>query len=361
MKFIKAIVILSCIIYSLQIERVENKLESLKRAEKAQTRKAAMKKAEKKISKSLMARIFTVSIFVGNDSLFSVATFDAKDVKVPKNGKARGLYFNFTSGAQIQPSLNALLVPSANGTYLPYRSLAASFVFESPAAQGKYLSTTMQLGQDFKNIKIQFEYDPEWDTITNDELTILVRWLNNLRLLSIDYVNQLKSAASQSAINYYSNKVSYDAALKGAQGIQDQINSTNIHIAAIKANMTINENTIKNIKASISVKEQLLASLSKNQTIAVNTVSQDDQYIASQKSIYSNLQLQKTSNVTDATGFKTTMDLNIDTYDDLVNLVKEEYSDKASVFETSRRAIFVANPPNLDAFNHMINQITPSF
>ena len=362
MKIIKAIVILSCIIYSLQIERVENKLESLKRAEKAQTRKVAMKKAEKKISKSLMARIFTVSIFVGTDSLFSVASFDAKDIKKPIDGKVRGVYLTFASGAQIQPSLKALLVPvpTSNGNYLPYRSLAAAFVFESPAAQGKYLSTTIQLGGDFKNIKIQFEYDPDWEVISNDEISTLVGWLNNLRIERMTLVNQLKGAALQSANAYYTNKVSYDAAVKGAQGIDDQIVSSNKQIAALKADMTKNDDEIKTVKASISVKEILLASLSKSQTDANSNVTQDDLYITSESSVLTNLQLQKSSGVTDATGFQNTMDQSKDAFVQKVNEVKEEYGNDAGDLEKARKAVFETNPPNLDSCNSFINAATPS-
>lgn len=47
MKFIKAIVILSCIIYSLQIKKVGNKLESFRKAERFETRKDNEESREK--------------------------------------------------------------------------------------------------------------------------------------------------------------------------------------------------------------------------------------------------------------------------------------------------------------------------
>ena len=363
MKIIKAIIILSCIIYSLQVKRVENKLESLKRAEKAQTRKAVMKKAERKIAKSLMARIFKVSIFVGSETLNSTASFDAKDIKKPIDGKVRGVYLTFNNNTIIQPSLKALLVavPSTTGQYLPYRSLAASFKFESPAAQGKIISTTIQLGNVFQNIRIQFEYDPDWEVISSDEATTLIGWFNTLRIARIALVNQLKVAALQSGNAYYTSKVSYDAALKGAQGIDDQIKVSTIQTAALKAEIAKNDETLKALKDQVTAKEASINALSKSQTGAVSRVSQDDQYISAQNATLNTLKLQKSSGVTDASAFQATMDQSKDAFVLIVNTIREEFGMDSVILDNANKAIFNTNPPNLDLCNNFINKVTPYY
>lgn len=359
MKTIKAIIILSCIIYTLQISRVETKLEASKRAEKYQSRKVEYQKSEKKIAKSLMARLFNVSILVGQETVASIASFDAKDIKKPIDGKVRGVYLTFFTA--VQPSLKALLVAVTGTTvqYLPYRSLASPFGYESPAASGKIISTTMQAGTAFTNIRIQFQYDPDWDIISSEEINTLVGWLNTLRIDRITLVKQLKGGSSDAANAYYTSKASYDAALKGAAGIDSLITKSTADIAALKSDLSKNDDAMKALQVQISAKDANLIILSKSQTDATFIVSQDDQFISDSNSTMVIL-IQQQTDGKDTSGFQNTMDQNKAAFNLNVELSKDDFGSQITILQNAAKELFVQNPPNLTNCNNFIRQATPT-
>jgi hypothetical protein len=349
--------------FSLQSDRALNSLEALKRAEKAQTRKTAMKKAERKISKSLMARIFTVQIFVESETTATIATFDAKEIKKPIDGRVRGLYLTLSPSAVIQPSLKSLLVAVPNTTtyYLPYRSFPSAFTMTTPAGQGFYISSTIQLGTAFKSIKIQFEYDVDWDVITSEELNTLIGWLNTLRVDRMTVVSQLKASALQYANGYYTNKNSYEAALKGVAGLDAQIAKSNVQVIALTGEIAANDETIKSLLSQIAAKEQTLAALKQQQTDAIGKVSQDDQLITAQTESFKTLGLQKSSGVADTSAFQNQMNNNKDGFISTLNSLKEEYGSDYSNLENARKVVFDTTPPNLNSCNAYLNSATPSY
>ena len=362
MKIIKAILILSCIMFSLQFERVSNALESLKRAEKAQTKKAAMKKAEKKLAKSLMARIFKVTLKIDNETTGTEATFDAKEIKKPVDGKIRGMYFTIAAGVALSEKLKAILVaiPNTTSYFLPYRSIPSSFKMNAPAGAGNYITCSFQSGPNFLSMTVLFEYDPDWEVISKDELGTLVGWLNTLRVNRLTIVEKLKAQALTYANGYITNKVSYDAALKGMTGLDAQIIAANTQITALQAVIDKNNQAIKDAQAQITTKEQNLAKLKQQQTDAMGKVSQGDQFIAAQTATLKTLNLQKESGISDSSTFEYTMAANKDGFINTLASVKEEYASDYSILENARKAVFDNAIPDLNTCNSLITSATPS-
>ena len=322
-----------------------------------------MKRMERKVTKALMARIFTVSIFTGPDTKATVATFDAKDIKKPVDGKIRGLYLTVTDPKQIQASLLNFLVPitGTNVYYLPYRSIPTPIKFDTPAGVGYFISLSFQVGTVFTPIKIVFEYDPDWETISAVELTTLVGWLEIVRVNRLTTVANLKASTISNASSYSTAKQSYEAALKGAAGLDAQIVAANAQIVTLSASIKTNDDTIKTVTSQILISEQNLINLNNQQTTASAQVKQLDQLLQANTESLKVLQLQKDSGETDTATFQNQMNLNKSGFESTLTSIKEEYANDYQLLENARKAVFDTIPPNLASANSYINQATPSY
>jgi outer membrane murein-binding lipoprotein Lpp len=361
MKIIKVILILSCVILTLQIERAENKLQTLKRAEKVLSKKTEIKRAQMKTAKSLMARIFTVQIFIGNEITPSTATFDAKDVKKAVDGKTRGIYITPLPNS-LSDSLKALIiaVPNSSQFLLPYRSIAAAVTFTNPTGSGNTINIQFQRGKTISPITILFDFDPDWDTITVDELQLLVSWINTLRTDRLSLISQLKTASVNAANGYITNINSYNAALGGLSAIDSKITANNAQVTSLQADIKKNSATIDDLNNQIQAKKNSIDALKKQQAEANSKVDQDDKQIAAYKSSLDSLKLQKSNGVTDTGAFQNDVNKYKDLFTNNIASLKEEYTTDYSNLDNARAALFDTNPPNLSLCNNYLTKATPS-
>jgi hypothetical protein len=262
---------------------------SLNRTEKKKSEANSESKSQSKSnskSEAKMARQFTVNIFVDQDKNASVepsvAVIDAKNVKVVKTEELqRNLPLTFT---KLNDDLKNLLNQN-NGQYsLAYRKLS-TFNSQEVNKEGKIITTSFRKSPtEFSTLKIQFEFDPEWEIITDLEVNDLISWLNRNRQDIIDRINALKTLAIQYLVNYKTNTDNASAAASGAASIDAQIASLNqvakqkqdeLKLADTQANEK--ERTISSDQASIeSLSQQLTSSKQKLDSLDAQIVAKDN-------------------------------------------------------------------------------------
>ena len=268
------------------------------------------RKKTKTDTNNKMARQLTVQLFLNADKnpsvQPSVGTIDAKTIKVPKNEEVRGLNIKFTT---LNDDLKALLTENTGNFYLSYRRLSSEFQVLPNNSAGRIITVLFQKSSnEFHNLKIQFEYDPEWEVITEQEVFEVVSWLNRNRIQRINAVTALKTLAFQSASEYKTQSATAEAATKGAKAIDAQIEATQKLIVSKEAELAENNNKLAELEKSILTKNTQINTLSDDLIKSKKTMDHIDSQIILKLKALQELSAELSTGNVSAQTYKTSME-----------------------------------------------------
>jgi hypothetical protein len=255
MKLIKILITLSLLSLCFTIENVE-------KTERTEKSSSTVKRARTGVQ-SKMARVFSLSFYVGTSTEASIGSIDAKTIKAPKDENTRGIEITFT---KINEDIKPLLYQVGSKWYLPYRKLAQAFQIQEINNGGKLLTSEVLASKDhLYALRVQFEFDAEWEVITDAELNTLVTWMNKNRTDRRSIVGSLKILALQYAGEYKSATEAARAADSGIEAVTAQIAASTKLISETETLKKTTEDSlvllIKSIEQQQLVIDRLGASL----------------------------------------------------------------------------------------------------
>ena len=265
------------------------------------------------------------------------AQFNAKVLKLPSGDNQRGWTFTIPSPSE---EVKSHFLHSEEEYYLPYRSLTNAFTGNMIVGEGKSISTTFSAdlksdSVETHSLKIQFQYDAEWDVVPDADFNKIVGWLNFNRVERINYVKSLKAALSLAAANYVTNMTNSALVGKSKAEVDGKIAELRQKVGDFKSDLTNattqynesleqirgNENEIQGLKKVLSDNEGKLTQLFGD--------------LNSQKEILNDLQTAKETNTFNADKFANNAKNALQAISGLITVYKPEaaadgwYLDKA--------------------------------
>jgi len=308
-----------------------------------------------------MARHFKVQIYVDDSKTFTIAKFDAKDVKKPMDGKEKGWYMDFEKPETLLQTC-CLKKADKSKHFIPYRRINGEFKINRMEGSASFITTTFQYEPGkVKNLKFQFEFDKDWDYITKEELQMLSGWLNDLRVARQSLVKDLKKKIMGEANFYMANKTSYDAAQKGGEEVKKQLTTSQELVKTLTAK---NETLVKDVNNTLNEVlelEKLLSVKSKERNDANAKASQLSSQLSTTNANIVNLNLLKAKGKADQEALKSNVDAAKNGFDNILKELKEEYSvgKDYDPLENARKAVFDGEKPDIMACNGNLFEAYP--
>lgn len=300
---------------------------------------ACITRTEKKKSKTKndMARQFTVKIFVDPDTnasaQASIGTIDAKTIKVPKNEEVRALNIKFTT---INNDLKSLLTESNGNYYLSYRRLNSDFTVVPVNSAGRTISVQIQkTNAEFHILKFQFEYDPEWEVITEAEVLDVVSWLNRNRVDRRNAITALKTLALQYASEYKTQTENLAASSKGAAAIDAQIATTTKLAESKEAELKQASDNLAEIEKKILAANTNIDRISGLLSNSKKSIDHIDSQISLKTQSINELTTKLSSGKVSAQSFKTTQDNNEASFKNAIGTLKTEAPSSSTTLDTA--------------------------
>jgi DNA repair exonuclease SbcCD ATPase subunit len=288
----------------------------------------------KKKRKSLMARQFNVKIYVDSAKTFSEGTLDAKDVKIPPEGdKKKGIHFAIKT---LDDSLKNLIVDSsiAGLKYIPYRILSVEFTGEMPEKSAKSLSAIVLRDGKTYTVRLEFEYDAEWDVITNQELTNLITWLNTNRANRQSEILTLKTNLKKQGTEYNELVNSLNSAKGGSEAVGKKIKENIESITKLDAdNKSLDDQLVESQKA-ISDKSIALKAANDAVMNSENKIAEYKQQIESLKKTIENLKQSVNDKASAIQNANSRLSSSEKTLRTKLSEIREEYGKDASKLDS---------------------------
>jgi hypothetical protein len=300
---------------------------------KSETKSESKSKSSASKSESKMARQFTVKIFVDQDKNASVqpseGVIDAKNVKVPKTEEnQRSFPITFT---RLNDDLKNLM-NEKNGQYsLPYRK-CFTFTSQQVNKEGKIITTQIQKSStEFFHLKIQFEYDPEWEVITDTELNDLVSWMNRNKEDYISKINSLKTLAMKYANDYKTFTDNANAASKGASDIEAQIKKLTEDIKTMQTDLVATNSQIDEKERLIAADQTSIDNFSQLLIDSSKKMESLDSQIAAKDSMISQLNANLAQTDSTANSFESIKNAKKTAFDNVIANLKTDAPKETSL------------------------------
>ena len=228
--------------------------------------------------------VFDVNITIDSNPSFP-ATFNAKLIKLPVDDSLRGWVFAISKPSDL---VKSIFIESGDDHYLAYRSLTSTFQGNNIIGDGKSISVIYS--SDLKDgvaethsIKVQFEYDADWDVITDLEFNNVLNWLNANKVARSNYVSALKQSLSAAASFYVTNSTNSALAGKSWAEITAKIQDLRKQIDGLNKDTLSSQSQINDTRSRIAANEDLLQAMNKDLSDQTGKLVQLSGQLGSQK------------------------------------------------------------------------------
>lgn len=282
---------------------------SVSRTEKKKKKLSAAKAAASAKKRVKMPRIFDVKVFVNDATNPTSATLDAKPIKQAAQSAANlavkqyGLHLKTAS---VTPEFQAISFKNAEEYFIPYRYMFGQFTINTSQVQAKSISCTISVETAGKTtthlVKIQFDYDPEWEIVTDSDLTTLVDWINTAKSKARLSLNEDKEEVSKYANEYINNKNSFEAASKNIDEVNNLITTYENKDKDLQTQNEGFKSQYKTLLAQLSTAETELIALKTNENNLITQVNNQGNLL---KQLNSQLSVLKSDDLSSSDNIKT--------------------------------------------------------
>ena len=229
--------------------------------------------------KNEMIQVFEVEVFSSVQPKPQIFLFDAKAVKIAHLKEKKlvikdnefvednelGLYLGKTSNSKVlDPIHHQYLRNEEYRVWLPYSHCGEwKPIFNSNGTSTiiNQLRRTSSSRTQYPLITIRFKYDPDWEIINQNELNLIVNWLNANTNKRNSIKTLLKMNIIQSATNYTI--------------ISKSLQDTNVKNSNSKQAITNLETTLKTEESKIKELEKTLTDLNNKLAVAADLTQQN--------------------------------------------------------------------------------------